>query len=70
MLNNLDVRGATSWDVLKGRAIENRGGIDWRLDCWAISAEYLDRYSDESEFRISMNRLGLGQFGTGGRPGL
>ena len=30
LLSNLDVRGATAWDVLKGTAIENRVGIDWR----------------------------------------
>ncbi len=69
VLNNLDVRGATSWDVLRGRAIENRVGIDWRLSCWAISAEYVNRHSDESEFRISINLLGLGQFGTSARSG-
>jgi hypothetical protein len=69
VLSNLDVRGATSWDVTRGRAIEHRAGIDWRFDCWAISAEYVNRHGDENEFRISVNLLGLGQAGTSARAG-
>ncbi len=69
VLSNVDVRGATSWDVLRGRAIENRVGIDWRFDCWAISAEYVSRPGDENEFKISVNLLGLGQTGTSARAG-
>jgi hypothetical protein len=69
VLSNLDVRGATAWDVLKGRAIENRMSIDWRFSCWAISAEYVNRHGDENEFRISINLLGLGQAGTSARTG-
>jgi len=33
VLSNLEIRGATSWDVLAGRAVENRVGIDWRFIC-------------------------------------
>jgi hypothetical protein len=69
VLSNVDVRGATSWDVLSGRAIENWVGIDWRFDCWAISAEYVNRRGDENEFRISVNLLGIGQTGTSARAG-
>jgi len=69
VLNNVDVRGATAWDVLKGRAIENRVGIDWRFDCWSIMAEYVNRRGDENEFRISINLLGIGQVGTSARSG-
>jgi LPS-assembly protein len=69
VLNNLDVRGATSWDVLKGRAIENRVGIDWRFSCWSVSAEYVNRNSDESEFRVMVNLLGVGQVGSSARAG-
>jgi hypothetical protein len=69
VLNNVDVRGATAWDVLKGRAIENRIGIDWRFDCWSIIAEYVNRHGDENEFRISINLLGIGQVGTSARSG-
>ena len=69
VLNNLDVRGSTSWDVLKGRAIENRVGIDWRFSCWSVTAEYVNRNSDESEFRVMVNLLGVGQVGSSARAG-
>jgi len=69
VLNNLDVRGATSWDVQKGRAIENRIGVDWRFSCWSVTAEYVNRHNDESEFRIMVNLLGVGQVGTSARAG-
>jgi LPS-assembly protein len=64
VLSNVDVRGSTAWDVLRGRAIENRVGIDWRFSCWTVMAEYVNRRGDENEFRISINLLGLGQVGT------
>ncbi len=67
--DNVDVRGGTAWDVLRGRAIENRVGFDWRFDCWAVSAEYVNRRGDENEFRISVNLLGVGQTGTAARAG-
>ena len=69
LLNNVDVRGASSWDVLSGDAIENRVGINWRFSCWAITAEYVRRHNDENDFRISINLLGLGQLGTSARTG-
>lgn len=70
LFSNVDVRGATAWDVLRGRAIENRVGVDWRFGCWSIIAEYVNRNGGESEFRASINLLGLGQLGTSARPGL
>ena len=69
LLSNLDVRGATAWDVLKGQAIENRVGIDWRFSCWSVSAEYVNRHNDENEFRFMVNLLGVGQTGTSARAG-
>lgn len=69
VLGNVDVRGSTAWDVRRGRAIENRVGIDWRFDCWSVMAEYVNRRGDENEFRISVNLLGLGQLGTSARSG-
>jgi LPS-assembly protein len=69
LFSNVDVRGATAWDVLRGRAIENRVGIDWRFSCWSIIAEYVNRNGGESEFRASINLLGIGQLGTSARPG-
>jgi LPS-assembly protein len=64
VLSNVDVRGSSAWDVLKGEAIENRIGIDWRFSCWSIIAEYVNRRGDENEFRFAINLLGLGQLGT------
>lgn len=52
VLSNIDVRTLSAWDVLKGRAIENRVGIDWRFSCWSIMAEYVNRHGDENELRI------------------
>jgi hypothetical protein len=49
VLSNVDVRGATAWDVPRGQAIENRVGIDTRFDCWAITTEYVNRRGDENE---------------------
>jgi LPS-assembly protein len=69
VLSNVDVRGSTAWDVQRGRAIENRVGIDWRFSCWSVMAEYVNRRGDENEFRISVNLLGLGQVGTSARSG-
>ena len=51
VLRNVDVRTLSVWDVLKGRAIENRVGIDWRFSCWSIMAEYVNRPGDENELR-------------------
>jgi hypothetical protein len=70
VLSNVDVRGSTAWDVTRGRSIENRVGVDWRFNCWSIIAEYVNRNGGESEFRASINLLGLGQLGTSARPGL
>jgi LPS-assembly protein len=67
VLNNVDVRGSSAWDVLRGEAIENRIGIDWRFSCWSIIAEYVNRRGDENEFRFAINLLGLGQLGTSAR---
>jgi hypothetical protein len=64
VLSNFDVRTLSAWDVLKGKAIENRVGIEWRFSCWSIMAEYVNRHTDGNEFRISINLLGLGQVGT------
>ena len=69
VLSNFEVRGATSWDVLAGRAVENRVGIDWRFSCWSVMAEYVNRHNNESEFRVMVNLLGVGQVGSSARAG-
>lgn len=69
VLSYSDVRTLSAWDVMRGRAVENRVGIDWRFSCWSILAEYVNRHGDENEFRVSTNLLGIGQLGTSARPG-
>jgi len=69
VLSNLEIRGATSWDVLAGRAVENRVGIDWRFSCSSVTAEYVNRHDSESEFRVMVNPLGVGQVGSSARAG-
>ena len=64
---NLDLRGATFFDVSNGLPVEARGGFDWRFDCWAIMVEYINRHRDENEFRFSINLLGVGQSGSTAR---
>ena len=57
-------RGLHAWDVTAGRATELRGGLDIHFDCWAILSEYIYRYGQDNEFRISINLLGVGQAAT------
>ncbi len=67
LTSNVEARGAASWDVLRGVGIENRIGIDWRFNCWAIMFEYINRHNDDNEFRFSVNLLGIGRtIGLGG----
>jgi len=63
----VDVRTNTAWDVTAGRATEARGGLDIHFDCWAILSEYVYRSTQDSEFRLSINLLGVGQASTAAR---
>ena len=58
------VRAATNYNVDSDTVIENRLEIEFREQCWAILATFIDR-ADEDEFRISVNLLELGQYGFG-----
>jgi LPS-assembly protein len=60
----VDAKVSSAWDVTSGRATEVRGGFDIHFDCWAITTEYVYRYGQDSEFRLSVNLLGLGQAST------
>jgi len=60
----LDAKASTVWDITNSRATEARGGLDIHFDCWAITTEYIYRYGQDSEFRFSVNLLGLGQTST------
>jgi hypothetical protein len=71
VLPNLEVKTGAAWEFVNGAgSVEYRGGFEWRLDCWSISATYVNRHSGGSEFRFSVNLLGLGQVGTSAKPGL
>jgi len=60
----VDAKASSAWDITNNRATEIRGGLDIRFDCWAITTEYVYRYGQDSEFRFSVNLLGLGQAST------
>jgi len=64
LLSNLDAHASVGYDVRDGSSVENRVGVDWRFQCFAISAEYVNRNKDENEFRFSISLLGVGQTGT------
>jgi LPS-assembly protein len=64
VLDNLDAHVATNWDVREGTLVEQRFGIDWRFQCFAVTAEYVLRNSGGSDFRFSVNLLGVGQAGS------
>jgi hypothetical protein len=61
---NLVARASTSWDVVAGDPVENRAGIEFQYQCWALMLEYIDRHKNEDEVRFSVNLLGLGQLGS------
>ena len=57
-------RFASDYNIDTGTVIENRLEVDFREQCWGITAAFIDRV-DEDEFRISINLLELGQYGFG-----
>ena len=57
-------RFSSDYNIDTGTVIENRLEVDFREQCWAITAAFIDRV-DEDEFRISINLLELGQYGFG-----
>jgi LPS-assembly protein len=63
----VDAKVSSAWDVTSGRATEARGGFDIHFDCWAITTEYVYRYGQDTEFRFSVNLLGMGQASTSAR---
>jgi LPS-assembly protein len=58
------VRFSSDYNVDTGTVIENRLEVDFREQCWGITAAFIDR-TDEDEFRITVNLLELGQYGFG-----
>jgi LPS-assembly protein len=65
VLPSLELRAGAAWELINGgTSVEVRGGFEWHFDCWSISAIYINRHNRDSEFRFSVNLLGLGQIGT------
>jgi hypothetical protein len=70
VLPNFSVNAGGAWDVTNGvTSAEIRGGIEWRFACWSITALYVNRNRGDSEFRFSVNLLGVGQVATSARSG-
>jgi len=64
LLPSLDGHVSAGYDVRASSSVETRVGFDWRFQCFAISAEYVNRHHNENEFHVSINLLGVGQTGT------
>jgi LPS-assembly protein len=62
--NRWTVRVSSDYNVDTGTVIENRLEVDFREQCWSITAAFIDR-TNEDEFRITVNLLELGQYGFG-----
>jgi len=66
LLRNLVARVKTNWDLKTSSVVENRFGVDFKFDCWAVSLDYVRRNPErpgknpDNEFRFSLNLLGLG----------
>jgi hypothetical protein len=58
------VRFSSDYNIDTATVIENRLEVDFREQCWGITAAFIDRV-DEDEFRITINLLELGQYGFG-----
>jgi NADH-quinone oxidoreductase subunit C len=62
--NRWAFRFSTDYNVDAGTIIENRFEVDFREQCWSITAAYVNRTTDD-EFHITVNLLELGQYGFG-----
>lgn len=66
VLRNLVARVKTNYDLRTTSVVENRFGLDFKFDCWALSVEYVRRNPDrpgknpDNEFRFSLSLLGVG----------
>jgi hypothetical protein len=67
LLRFVNAKVSSAWDVTNNRATEISGGLDINFDCWSITTAYVYRYGQDSEFRFSINLLGVGQAGTSAR---
>jgi LPS-assembly protein len=65
---------STAWDVRTDTFVENRFGLNFRFQCWALDFAYVSRAKEqgltgsENEFRFAIYLLGVGgPFGVGQR---
>ena len=65
---------STAWDVRTDTFVENRLGLNFRFQCWALDFSYITRAKEQglsasdNEFRFSLYLLGVGgPFGVGQR---
>lgn len=57
-------RFSTNYDVETAAIIENRFEVDFKEQCWGITAAFVERQT-ENEFHVTINLLELGQYGFG-----
>jgi len=63
---NLVLRVRTNYDARTDTFVESRFGADFKLQCWALLVEYVNRSPEfagktaDNEFRFSLNLLGVG----------
>ena len=65
LTRNVIARFTTNWDLHSGQFVENRFGIDFRFQCYALSFEYIERNhiqnrGRDNELRFTLNLLGVG----------
>ncbi len=58
------VRFSSNYDYVSGTVVENRLEVNFREQCWGITAAFIDRIN-EDEFHVTVNLLELGQLGFG-----
>ena len=70
----LSANFSTAWDVRTDTFVENRVGVNFRFQCWALDFSYITRAKEQglsasdNEFRFSLYLLGVGgPFGIGQR---
>jgi LPS-assembly protein len=61
---NWAVRFLSNYDVLTDTIVENRLEVEYRQQCWAITAAFISR-TDEDEVHVTVNLLELGSYGFG-----
>jgi LPS-assembly protein len=56
----LSARANINWDLYSGTFVENRVGVEFHWQCWALAVEYINRAERDDEARLTLNLLGVG----------